>query len=179
MRKRIQCGMGLFCLAFLARTFLVRNVFWDGMTADDNQKKGPFFACCGSCACVVSVAVLAQCANTSDSPRGPTSVRPHNYGVLPTSDRLRKPASEASATMDSVLVLSCQENHISQLLKVSLAHCVFWLGPAQIANAHLNQIIDSLINHDSLISAFGHVARQAVQLGLQLFRSCFSGLNMV
>ena len=28
--KRIHCGMGLFCLAFLANFLLMRNVFWDG-----------------------------------------------------------------------------------------------------------------------------------------------------
>ena len=28
--KRIHCGMGLFCLAFLASFLLMRNVFWDG-----------------------------------------------------------------------------------------------------------------------------------------------------
>lgn len=29
--KRIQCGIGLFCLAFLASVLLVRNVFYEGI----------------------------------------------------------------------------------------------------------------------------------------------------
>ena len=31
--NRIHCGMGLFCLAFLASFLLMRNVFWDGCKA--------------------------------------------------------------------------------------------------------------------------------------------------
>lgn len=30
VRKRIQCGIGRFCLAFLAKCFLILNVLYDG-----------------------------------------------------------------------------------------------------------------------------------------------------
>ena len=36
--KRIQGGMGLFCLAFLASFFLMAKAFWDGCRA----VKGPY-----------------------------------------------------------------------------------------------------------------------------------------
>ena len=39
--KRIQGGMGRFCLAFLASFFLMRNSFWDGCSRRQGKRGGP------------------------------------------------------------------------------------------------------------------------------------------
>ena len=43
--NRIQCGMGRFCLAFLARIFFVLKVFWDGIFDRTNHRKGRDYRC--------------------------------------------------------------------------------------------------------------------------------------
>ena len=37
VRKRIHCGMGRFCLAFLASFILIRKVFCDGCTGRQKE----------------------------------------------------------------------------------------------------------------------------------------------